>query len=114
MRSNSCSLNILLGESLVLYYIQTRIIRMALKLSTTRSWREEGSKYDPILDAFMSGTEDLVTVEAPEKDANNLRTQRNKRTEAKRLRGVKVLVINDTCYLAASPPLSLCKSLFFK
>jgi len=64
----------------------------------SRRYRK-GSKYDPILDAFMSGTEGLVTVEVPEKDANYLRTQLNKRTEARRLRGVKVSVVNDACYL---------------
>jgi len=33
------------------------------------------------------------------KDANYLRTQLNKRIEARRLRGVKVSVVNNTCYL---------------
>jgi len=33
------------------------------------------------------------------KDANYLRTQLNKRIEARRLRGVKVSVVNDACYL---------------
>jgi len=59
----------------------------------------KGSKYDPILDAFMERTEGLVTVEVPEKDANYLRTQLNKRIEARRMRGVKVSVVNDVCYL---------------
>lgn len=39
----------------------------------SRRYRK-GSKYDPILDAFMSGTEGLVTVDVPKKDANYLRT----------------------------------------
>ncbi len=64
----------------------------------SRRYRK-GSKYDPILDAFMSGTEGLVAVEVPEKDANYLRTQLNKRIEARRLSGVKVSVVNNTCYL---------------
>jgi hypothetical protein len=64
----------------------------------SRRYRK-GSKYDPILDAFMSGTEGLVTVEVPEKNANYLRTQLNKRIEARGLRGVKVSVVNDVCYL---------------
>jgi hypothetical protein len=63
-----------------------------------RQYRK-GSKYDPILDAFMSGTEGLVTVEVPEKDANYLRTQLNKRIEARRLSGVKVSVVNNACYM---------------
>jgi hypothetical protein len=50
----------------------------------SRRYRK-GSKYDPIPYAFMSGTEGLVAVEVPEKDANYLRTQLNKRIEARRL-----------------------------
>jgi hypothetical protein len=64
----------------------------------SRQYRK-GSKYDPILDAFMEGTEGLVTVDVAGKDANYLRTQLNKRIEARRLTGVKVSVVNDTCYL---------------
>jgi hypothetical protein len=64
----------------------------------SRRYRK-GSKYDPILDAFMSGTEGLVTVDVAGKDANYLRTQLNKRIEARRLRGVKVSVVNNVCYL---------------
>jgi hypothetical protein len=64
----------------------------------SRRYRK-GSKYDPILDAFMEGTEGLVTVEVPEKDANYLRTQLNKSIDARGLRGVKVSVVNKACYL---------------
>ena len=44
----------------------------------TRRYRK-GSKYDPILVAFMEGTDTLVTVKVESKDANYLRTQLNKR-----------------------------------
>ena len=64
----------------------------------TRKYRK-GSKYDPILDAFLSGTNSLVTVSVPGKDANYLRTQLNKRIDAKKLSGVKVSVVNNVCYL---------------
>ena len=64
----------------------------------SRRYRK-GSKYDPIIDAFMSGTERLVTVEVPGKDANYLRTQLNKRIDARNLSGVKVSVVNNVCYL---------------
>ena len=40
-----------------------------------------------------------MTVDVAGKDANYLRTQLNKRIEARRLRGVKVSVVNDVCYL---------------
>jgi len=63
-----------------------------------RKYRK-GSKYDPIIDAFMEGTDSLVAVEVPEKDGNYLRTQLNKRIEAKGLEGVKVSVVNNLCYL---------------
>ena len=64
----------------------------------SRQYRK-GSKYDPILDAFMEGTDALAAVEVPDKDGNYLRTQLNKRIEAKGLRGIKVSVVNNVCYL---------------
>ncbi len=64
----------------------------------SRRYRK-GSKYDPILDAFVSGMNSLVTVDVEGKDANYLRTQLNKRIEAKNLSGLKVSVVNNTCYL---------------
>jgi len=63
----------------------------------SRRYRK-GSKYDPILDAFMSGTDSLVAVEIAGKDANYIRTQLNKRIDAKNLR-VKVSVVNNITYL---------------
>jgi len=47
----------------------------------------------------MEGTDTLVAVEVPEKDGNYLRTQLNKRIEAKGLEGIKVSVVNNVCYL---------------
>ena len=64
----------------------------------TRKYRK-GSKYDPILDAFRSGVDNLVTVSVPGKDANYLRTQLTKRIDALNLSGVKVSVVNNVCYL---------------
>jgi len=64
----------------------------------TRKYRK-GSKYDPLLDAFMSGVNDLVAVNVAGKDANYLRTQLNKRIDARNLPGVKVSVVNNVCYL---------------
>jgi len=63
----------------------------------SRRYRK-GSKYDPILDAFIAGEKDLVEVNVSGKDANYLRTQLNKRVEARNL-DVKVSVVNDACYL---------------
>ena len=59
----------------------------------------KGSKYDPIIDAFMEGDEGLVEVNVSGKDANYLRTQLKKRIEARQLKGIKVSVINNACYL---------------
>lgn len=64
----------------------------------TRKYRK-GSKYDPILDAFVAGTEGLVEVRVRGKDANYLRTQLNKRIEARNLRDVKVSVVNNVTYM---------------
>jgi len=64
----------------------------------SRRYRK-GSKYDPIIDAFKEGEETLVVVAVENRDANYLRTQLKKRIETRSLRGVKVSVINDACYL---------------
>ena len=63
-----------------------------------RSYRK-GSKYDPILDAFMEGTDDLVTVTVEGKNPNYLRTQLNKRIEARGLKEGKTSVVNNVLYL---------------
>jgi len=63
----------------------------------SRRYRK-GSKYDPILDAFMGGTDSLVEVTVSGRDANYLRTQLNKRIDARNLR-VKVSVVNNIAYL---------------
>ena len=62
----------------------------------SRRYRK-GSKYDPIIDAFMNGEEALVVVAVENKDANYLRTQLNKRIDARNLSGVKVSVVNNAC-----------------
>jgi len=64
----------------------------------SRRYRK-GSKYDPIIDAFTEGEENLVEVNVSGKDANYLRTQLNKRIDARGLKGVKVSVVNNVCYL---------------
>ena len=58
-----------------------------------------GSKYDPILDAFMEGKDSLVEVSVGGRDANYLRMQLNKRIKARGLVGVQVSAVNDVCYL---------------
>ena len=64
----------------------------------TRKYRK-GSKYDPILDAFIAGPNKLVKVSIEGKDANYLRTQLNKRIEARNLTHIKVSVVNNVAYL---------------
>jgi hypothetical protein len=64
----------------------------------SRRYRK-GSKYDPVLDTFMEGEEDLVEVSIKDKEANYIRTQLNKRIEARALEDVKVSVINNIVYL---------------
>ncbi len=64
----------------------------------SRRYRK-GSKYDPIIDAFIASTDTLVEVSVADKDANYLRTQLNKRIEARSLQNVKVSVVNNIAYL---------------
>jgi len=65
----------------------------------SRRYRK-GSKYDPILDTFIEATDNLVEVTVEGKDANYLRTQLNKRIEARGMQGnVKTSVVNNVLYL---------------
>ena len=70
-----------------------------VKRKPQRKYRK-GSKYDPILDGFLKASDPIVSVEVPGKDGNYLRTQLNKRLEAKKLTGkIRTSVINNVCYL---------------
>lgn len=70
-----------------------------VKKKPSRRYRK-GSKYDPILDAFVGGTDNLVEVAVKGKNANYLRTQLNKRIEARDLTDkVKTSVVNNVLYL---------------
>ena len=64
----------------------------------SRRYRK-GSKYDPIIEAFVEGDEDLVEVTVAGKDANYLRTQLTKRIDARNLIRIKVSVVNNVAYL---------------
>ncbi|MBD3206599.1 hypothetical protein GF319_09700 [Candidatus Bathyarchaeota archaeon] len=64
----------------------------------SRSYRK-GSKYDPILDEFLEGDEDLVMVKVEEKEANYLRTQLKKRIDVRELENVETSVANGKTYL---------------
>ena len=65
----------------------------------SRKYRK-GSKYDPIIDAFLESENNLVTVEAEGKEANYLRTQLKKRIDARDLQDkVEVSVVNKLAYL---------------
>jgi len=77
-------------------------VRFELKPVNTKPMRKyrKGSKYDPIIDTFVQGEFGLVEVTLEGKDANYLRTQLNKRIEARRLgSNVKVSVVNNVAYL---------------
>jgi len=75
-------------------------VKFTLKPRKTKPSRRyrKGSKYDPIIDAFIEATDSLVEVTVEGKDANYLRTQLNKRIEAKKLK-VKTSVVNNVLYL---------------
>jgi len=76
-------------------------VRFDLKPVTEKPSRRyrKGSKYDPILDAFREGEANLVEASIVGKEANYLRTQLNKRIEARALEGIKISVVNNVCYL---------------
>jgi hypothetical protein len=65
----------------------------------SRRYRK-GSKYDPIIDKFMSGKSSLVKVEVEGKDANYVRTQLKKRIDARAIgEQLEVSVVNNVAYL---------------
>jgi hypothetical protein len=76
-------------------------IRFDLKPVQSKPSRQyrKGSKYDPILDTFMAGSDTLAAVSMADREANYLRTQLNKRIEARTLEGIKVSVVNNVCYI---------------
>ena len=77
-------------------------VKFDLKPVTKKPSRRyrKGSKYDPILDAFIEGTDSLVEVTVIDKNANYLRTQLNKRIEARDIKDkVKTSVVNNVLYL---------------
>jgi len=52
-----------------------------------------------MIDFVVQRAETAGFIRVRAQDANYLRTQLNKRIEARRLRGVKVSVVNSVCYL---------------
>ena len=78
---------------------EVKFILKPVSKKPSRKYRK-GSKYDPILDSFLNGEYDLVKVEVSNKDANYLRTQLNKRIEARDFQNkVKISVVNNVAYL---------------
>ena len=69
-----------------------------VKKKPSRKYRK-GSKYDPVLDAFIKGEDKLVKIEIAGKDANYIRTQLKKRIDAKEIKSISIAVVNDVCYL---------------
>lgn len=68
------------------------------KRKPRRRYRK-GSKYDPILDAFVKGEDNLVEVTVEGRDASYLRAQLNKRIEDRGLKDIKTSVVNNVLYL---------------
>ncbi len=87
---------------MIIYQTEMSDVKFNLKpveKKPTRRYRK-GSKYDPIIDAFLEGDDNLVEVSIAGKDANYLRTQLNKRIEARELGNrIKVSVVNNVAYL---------------
>lgn len=75
----------------------------AVEEKPKRAYRK-GSKYDGILDAFLKGKNEMVTVSVADKDANYLRTQLKKRIDSRKLETIAVSVINEKVYLEIIKP----------
>lgn len=80
--------------------IVTPIFQLKPVKSKPKRRYRKGSKYDPILDGFIKSDETLVQVSVEGKDANYLRTQLNKRIDARKdTKGIEVSVVNNILYL---------------
>ena len=65
----------------------------------SRRYRK-GSKYSPIIDAFVKGEHRLVKVDIPGKEANYIRIQLKKRIDVLDLNNnISVSVVNGVAYL---------------
>jgi hypothetical protein len=58
----------------------------------------KGSKYDPIIDAFIEQKHTLVEIVVKDKDANYMRTQLKKRIDARSLK-IDISAVNNKVYL---------------
>jgi len=76
-------------------------LKFELKPVTEKPERtRKGSKYEPIIEGFLSGSHDLVKVDAENKDANHLRGPLAKIIKSRGLEGlVKASVVNGGLYL---------------
>ena len=60
----------------------------------------KGSKYDPIIDQFLSSEMTLATLNVPNKDANYIRMQLKKRIDARDLNNsIYVSEVSNKTYL---------------
>ena len=64
----------------------------------TRRYRK-GSKYDAIIDDFEKQKYTLAKVSVDGKEANYLRTQLNKRIDARKMKNISISVVNNICYI---------------
>ncbi len=69
-----------------------------VKEKPKRAYRK-GSKYDPIIEAFLKSKDKMVTLSIEGKEANYIRTQIDKRLTAKGVKTITVSVVNNICYL---------------
>ena len=79
--------------------VEVKFSLIPVEKKPSRRYRK-GSKYDPVIDAFLESPEALVEVKVEGREANYLRTQLNKRIEVRNMkRKVKTSVINNVLYL---------------
>lgn len=79
--------------------VEVKFSLKPVRKKPSRRYRK-GSKYDPIIDKFTKSSDNLVEVKVEGREANYLRTQLNKRIEARVLKDrVKTSVVNNILYL---------------
>lgn len=69
----------------------------------TRKYRK-GSRYDTVLEAIKKSTDAMGIITIPNKEANYIRTQLQKRINALNVKNLKLSVVNNKCYYEKIAP----------
>jgi len=73
------------------------------KKKPTRKYRK-GSRYDAVLEGIKKSLDPMGIISIPNKEANYIRTQLQKRINALGIKNIKLSVVNNQCYYEKVEP----------